>query len=500
MIQDDIRELREREYRYCKSNLEYFIDTYGHIQDHDSPDIIEKFSLWEDQRKALRTMASNKHTIILKARQLGLTWLVLHYAVHLLLFTPGRVCVGVSQTEDYAKELVSRMAFMLSQMPELIADREHQPAGWTGPVYYKTTLTLTIDRRDNMAVSEFKCFASSPSVGRSITADLLIMDEWAFQAFAREIWASAFPIINRPNSGQVIGISTIDRGSLFEELFLDDRNDFAKVFIPWYADPRRDKAWYENSKITLGDKMTSEYPATIDEALTVPGGQFFPEVTEKTHITNDIITGRNYVCIDYGLDMLSAHWVTVDENKKAQVYREYDSPNLTIGAACDILNDLSSGEDIDLYLAPPDLWNRSQESGKSRAALFEEGGINLTMTSNDYPAGCAAMKEWLLPRNGKANLTIYKDSAPNLYKCLREIQKDKRRANVYAKDPHNLTHDPDSLRCFCVYWTKGADKKKSDDYQKRKKIWTSDLREDYMNASKKDKAYLVKKYGEPVWD
>lgn len=457
--------------------------------------------MWEEQRKALRTMASNKHTIILKARQLGLTWLVLHYALHLLLFTPGRVCVGVSQTEDYAKELVSRMAFMLSQMPELIADRDHQPEGWNGPVFYKTTLNLVIDRRDGMAVSEFKCFASSPSVGRSITADLLIMDEWAFQAFAREIWASAFPIINRPNSGQVIGISTIERGSLFEELFLDDCNDFAKVFIPWDADPRRDKEWYEKSKANLHEKMTSEYPKTIEEALTVPGGQFFPEVKEKSHITSEPLNGRNYVCIDYGLDMLSAHWITIDTNNNAQVYREYDAPNLTIGMACDILNDLSDGEDIEMYLAPPDLWNRSQESGKSRAAIFSECGIDLVMTSNDYPAGCAAMKEWLQVReDGKARLTIYKDSAPNLYRCLRKIQKDKRRANVYAKDPHDLTHDPDSLRCFCVYWTKPDTLKKSQETEKRRKIWTRDLLEDYMNANKKDKAYLVKKYGEPIWD
>ena len=55
----------------------------------------------------------------------------------------------------------------------------------------------------------------------------------------------------------------------------------------------------------------------------------------------------------------------------------------------------SEGEDIELVLAPPDLWNRSQESGRSRAQLFSEAGLVLTRSSRDFAAGCAAMKEWL---------------------------------------------------------------------------------------------------------
>jgi hypothetical protein len=78
---------------------------------------------------------------------------------------------------------------------------------------------------------------------------------------------------------------------------------------------------------------------------------------------------------------------------------------------------------------------------------------------------------------------------------LQKIQKDKKNSNVYATDPHDLTHDVDGLRYFCVYWTIAAEKTEE---EKNKHFWTEDMIEDYMNASDEDKAYLVAKYGEPM--
>ena len=216
----------------------------------------------------------------------------------------------------------------------------------------------------------------------------------------------------------------------------------------------------------------------------------------ETHITNLELEGklRRYVCLDYGLDMLSAHWIQVDTKGNAQIYREYDAPDKTIGAACDILLSLSSDEHIEYWLAPSDLWSRSQETGKSRAILFSENGINLTKTSRDFMAGCASMKEWLKPVGEKARLTILEGCAPNLYRCLQKIQKDKKRPNVYAKDPHDLTHDVDSLRSFCVWWVRSPEI----DYEKIETRYHNSILEDIENASGDDREYLLKKYGEPA--
>ena len=487
--------LRNNEIEYCKSHIEYFIREYGHIEvKKTNVDLVQPFKLWPKQEEALRSIMDNRLNVILKARQLGLSWLVCHIAAHLLLTRRGRLVIALSRSEEEAKELIRRVSFIFSQMPELIANERELPTGWTGPTYRVSALELVV-KYGNNPNSTMKAFASSPNAGRSFTADLLILDEHAFQEWAEEIWTAAYPTINAKDGGKVISLSTIKRGSLFESLFTDPDNGFNKIFIPWYADPERDKEWYENTKRAMKEDITQEYPATIEEALTVPGGQFFPEVNEVNTITYEKLDGylKNYVCIDYGLDMFSAHWVRINEKGEAQVYREYDSPNLTIGQAAEILNDLCI-EPVELILAPPDLWNRSQLNGKSRAELWREAGVVLTKTSRDFPSGCASMKEWLRPREGKkSRLTILKDEAPNLYRCLKKIQKDDKQPNVYAKKPHELTHDCDSLRYFCVWWTTAAEVPK-----KSKVKWRSDLLEDYDNADSETRARMIKLYGEPV--
>ena len=69
------------ETRNINSNCEYFIDNYGHVQDPDSEGGISRFQLWPEQKRALREIQAHRLNIVLKARQLGLTWLCLWYAL-----------------------------------------------------------------------------------------------------------------------------------------------------------------------------------------------------------------------------------------------------------------------------------------------------------------------------------------------------------------------------------------------------------------------------------
>ena len=108
-----------------------------------------------------------------------------------------------------------------------------------------------------------------------------------------------------PTGGKVIGLSTIERGTLFEELYTND-NGFTKIFLPWYADPRRDSAWYDRTKQDMGDLIMQEYPATIDEALTIPGGSYFPEFERFMYTrASRSRTMLNMFRMDYGLDMFA---------------------------------------------------------------------------------------------------------------------------------------------------------------------------------------------------
>lgn len=498
----NLAELRENEIEYCRDHLVYFVEHYGHIEDRDSPEIVVPFRLWKEQKETLENILHHKWTIILKARQLGFSWLILHYAVWLMVCFCGRSIIGLSKSETEAKELIRRAVLILRNMRALVREKTDK-TGWDGAWFEWNALSVTI-HFPGKSDSTFQCFASGENAARSFTADLIIFDEWAFQQFDRSIWKAALPVVNRPNSGQVVGVSTIARGSLFEELYTTPDNGFFKIFIPWYADPRRNQEWYDNT-LRLSDKATmwAEYPETVEQALDVPGGRYFPEVSDDSIVSMDRLTQNTvcYVAMDYGLDMLAAYWIVRDVFGNSQIIHEEHKPNMIISAAADLVlrttEELVQREEIkkvESYLAPPDLWNRSQETGKSRAILFFEAGLNLTKVNNDLKAGCLAIKENTNHGEGqKSKLTIYNRCAPNLLNSLKKIQRDEKKPDIYAKDPHDLTHSVDALRYYCIYWTHGGNSKS----KKERKKWRPDQWEDYRNANAKDKQYLISIWGEP---
>jgi len=155
--------------------------------------------------------------------------------------------------------------------------------------------------------------------------------------------------------------------------------------------------------------------------------------------------------MDYGLDMLAGYFIAVDTQGRAYVYKEIYKPNLIISAAAKEI--LAAGEtDISIYYAPPDLYNRRQDTGKSVAEIFAEHGILLAKAENDRVQGWYNLKEWLMPfkdeaGNTTANLVIF-ENCHNLIRTLPGLTFDRNNPNDVSSTPHELTHAPDALRYF----------------------------------------------------
>lgn len=293
--------LIDEELEKCSGSCSRFIRKWVWIEDKDKAGtdtgIPIKFILWPLQLKALAAIVFQRLLIVLKARQLGLTWLVLAYAVWQMLFKPGYTVIALSKTEKDAKELVRRVEFILKHLPAwMTREKKKDNAGFYGPVWTATTEIVTIyhpskatenGNREEQQPSKFESLTSAPGSGRSLTSNLLILDEWAFQQWATEIWSAAYPTINRPTGGQCIGLSTNKRGSLYEDIWKKASkglNTFARVFLPWWTDPRRTKEWYEQTKRDLPNSWRQEYPSSPEEALSAGEGTSFPEFTETIHV------------------------------------------------------------------------------------------------------------------------------------------------------------------------------------------------------------------------
>lgn len=196
-------------------------------------------------------------------------------------------------------------------------------------------------------------------------------------------------------------------------------------------------------------------------------GLFFPEWEPDVHTCAPFpIPGhwRRFRVLDYGMDMLAAYWIALDEAGYGYVYREVYEPGLIISNAAGRLREESAGEQIDMTIAPFDLWNRRQETGKSAADIFAENGVPLVRSDNSQYSrisGWMAVREWLKVSEGeggepRAKLVIF-NTCRNLIRTLTSLQCDPRNSNDAAREPHELTHAPDAIRYFCKSWTLPAD-------------------------------------------
>lgn len=187
-------------------------------------------------------------------------------------------------------------------------------------------------------------------------------------------------------------------------------------------------------------------------------GQYFSEFNRSVHVVSPFAIPsdwRLYRTLDYGLDMLACYWIALDHSGRAYVYRElYRSGAIASQAARLILDLTPEGERITATFAPPDLFGRGQDTGKSVADIMAGCGVALCRANNSRVAGWYELREWLALSadvNGDMvpALRIF-ETCPNLIRTLPALSHDKLNPNDVSSHPHELTHAPDALRYFAA--------------------------------------------------
>lgn len=271
-----------------------------------------------------------------------------------------------------------------------------------------------------------------------------------------------------------------------------------RIFIPSLLDDNRflvrGDPNYKKRLLALPER---EKRALLYGDWNIFDGQYFSEFRRDKHVIApfEVPRGwRRYRTIDYGLDRLVCLWIAISPTSDVYVYREYCESNLPISASARAIEERTpQGEDIYATLAPPDLWSRSQETGKTKASIFSEYGINFTKTSNEREAGWLAIKELLCDTGGGPRLKIF-STCTELIRCLPALVVDKLRPTDCQNEPHELTHAPDALRGFAIFHTRPAKRPEA----AKKVRWSADMWQDYHSASDEEKIYLKRKYGEPI--
>ena len=275
----------DEEMAKCRESCAYFVQHYAwYTETRGTSKGLQKFIPWDWQLALVHNWqhgvdGKNRH-VILKARQLGVSWLVSFYALWLALFHPGSNVLLLSYKEMAAKMLIRRMKDTFSKIPKwLIPGVE--------PNRSTQVIEFFLDGADN-AFSRVESLASTEDAGRGEATSLAVLDEWAMHPYDTENFAAISDSLGI--EGQIIGLSTAKGAAgTFYNIFRSahgKQNDFVPWFIPWSSHPDRtaDPEWYATmlkNKISAGGPelgkrdMAQEFPRTWEEAFVASGAQVF---------------------------------------------------------------------------------------------------------------------------------------------------------------------------------------------------------------------------------
>lgn len=246
-------------------------------------------------------------------------------------------------------------------------------------------------------------------------------------------------------------------------------SETTRIFIPSFVTDNRflmeKDPDYEKRLDALPEK---ERKALREGNWDIFDGQYFTEFDRRIHVIEPFEIPEEwdrYRTIDYGLDMLACLWIAVDTKGNEYVYKELYESNLIISAAAQRIIEVNGDDKIKCTYAPPDLWNRRNDTGKSAYDIFRENGVILRRSANNRIQGWYAVAEHLKvieeqdEQTGEMKKTAklkFFNTCLNILRTLPVIQHDEKNPNDVAKEPHEYTHAPDALRGFCIERTKAT--------------------------------------------
>lgn len=250
------------EWLKCSQSPDYFINEYISIYDAVDGDWIP-FRLWPSQFNVVDQLSDNLLLIILKARQEGLTWLLLAYGLWLMIFKSSATVLLFSRRDTEAVHMLAdRMKGMYKRLPRflqvkrILEDNDHEWVWSNGSV----------------------ARAFPTTAGDSYTASMVIVDEADLVPDLNLLMRAVKPTIDA--GGRMVLLSRSDKTkpeSEFKKIYRAAKtklNNWHHIFLPWHARPDRTQEWYETQKKEIEartgslDDLHEQYPATDTEALS----------------------------------------------------------------------------------------------------------------------------------------------------------------------------------------------------------------------------------------
>ena len=221
---------------------------------------LTKWQWWPTHDQMLNDL-EQRRLAVLKARQLGWSWLLAAKRLHSAMYTPHYLGGVSSAGEVEAKEFIWKCRFIWENLPWAV-----KPALATD-----NELELEFGATHGRIIG----FPSTLHAGRGFTFSDFVADEAAFHRYASANYAAYSPAIE----GQIVLVSSAGAGDKhavsdwFQRMWVGgskDENGYRSTFYSWQERPGRDHAWYDAKRAELATEpgqLEREFPNNPSEAF-----------------------------------------------------------------------------------------------------------------------------------------------------------------------------------------------------------------------------------------
>lgn len=258
------------------------------------PDYVE--TGWEWQGDLIDWWVRSDISIMLKARQLGITWCAAGVHSWFLDWRPGTRTLIQSKNEVDASDVVDHVWEIrqsLKDRPDLTNHTKvHKPSRG------RPHLDIEVVHRDGR-MSLLNAMASTEGAGHGRTAAWVTLDEFSRHPYARGAYKAIVPAQGGSvrSSGKTVIISTAngistdeESGNFYHHLWSNAAYYGIRTrFLRWDQNPDRDQAWYERVAMKLPEKDRGEqYPRNPEEAFILTGDVYFDTSALKLYAENGV--------------------------------------------------------------------------------------------------------------------------------------------------------------------------------------------------------------------
>jgi len=394
------------------------------------------FKLWPAQRRMLRAMRDNDRLFLLKARQLGATWLDLAFWLYAATFWGNRLILLARQSGEDAADGIRRVRLMAESMPP----------EWRPEIVVDNVMSIEFGNG-----SRFQALTATKRIGRGRAAYGGLADEAAFWEYVDEQLTALDAACER------LHLLTTGNGAddATHRLWMQaqaGRGRWVPKFYPWSTHPDRDRAWYRLNVEEAPEPRLArrEYPSTPEEAFASPEGVFF-ERFDSTRNTADIEVApewRTFRFVDHGYRSPACGWAQQAPSGQLFVIAELVPHNLTTTEFAEAIRrkDVELGVHPSVTYCDPAGRAVNVQTSESEEAVFRAAGLNPVSRQSSIRDGCVQLIGLLA--DPEIPLVVSR-GCEWLVRALSTIRPDRHKPEVYAEDSE-FCHILDALRYLVV--------------------------------------------------